>query len=247
MVLSGRTVLVTGGATGIGLAIATRFRTAGSTVVVCGRRVQPLSAAGTRGLITRQADVSSAAARIELIRWMFERYPRFDTLVNNAGIQRRVAYVDDVAPWDERSREIAINFEAPIHLASLVQSRFANRGGAAIWNVSSGLAFLPAPFAPIYAATKAALHSATMSMRAAYASLGIEVIEIIPPSVNTNLGGALLQRHGVPVDTFADAVMDRIADGEVEIGYGTSDVRRRASRAELDAEFDQMIKDSRNA
>lgn len=232
MVLSGHTVLVTGGGSGIGLAIARRFLAAGSTVIACGRDSSRLNAA-TRtapGLVTRQADVSDASARRELVAWMAASYPAFDVLVNNAGIQRRVGFAADAAPWDERRLEIAINFEAPLHLATLARPYLAARPGSAIWNVTSGLAFAPARFAPVYSATKAALHSATLTLRVDYEPLGILVVEIIPPAVDTGLGGAGVHRHGVPVEAFVDAVVARIVAGEVEVGYGTSEARRLASR-----------------
>lgn len=242
MDLAGHTALVTGGGSGIGFVIAQRFLAAGSTVIICGRNRWRLDAAAKEapGLVTRQIDVADAAARNELIEWVATNHPTFDVLVNNAGIQRRVGFAADTAAWDERRLEIAINLEAPLHLASLVRTPFAARRAAAIWNITSGLAFVPARFAPIYSATKAALHSATLTLRAAYAPLGIAVVEIIPPAVATALGGAGVHRDGVPVAAFVDAVIARVCAGEVEVGFGSSEVRRRASREELDAAFAHM-------
>lgn len=243
MNLSGHTVLVTGGASGIGLAIAVRFLRAGSRVVVCGRRQSKLDEAAARypELITRVADVASAAGRRELIDWMCREHPDFDVLVNNAGIQRRRRFATDDADWNERAAEIAINFEAPAHLCSLVLEPFKARSAPAIVNVSSGLAFVPAIFAPVYAATKAAIHSLSMSLRAEFAPLGIDVIEIAPPAVNTDLGGVGIHTDGAPVDDFADAVMARVAAGEVEVGYESSEAGRRASRDDIDARFAAMV------
>jgi uncharacterized oxidoreductase len=102
-------------------------------------------------------------------------------------------------------------------------------------NVTSGLAFSPLPIAAVYSATKAALHSFTLSLRVQLAPVGIEVVEIAPPAVNTDLGGVGLHTYGEPLDAFADGVMARVDAGELEVGYGTSETRRRASRDELDA------------
>ena len=105
---------------------------------------------------------------------------------------------------------------------------------------TAGLAFVPAVFAPIYAATKAALHSFTMSLRRDLDQTSVRVIEIIPPAVNTELGGAGLHTHGVPLEEFADAVMARVAAGELEVGYGFSEESRRASREVLDQKFERL-------
>lgn len=247
MQLSGNTVLVTGGGSGIGLAIAKRFLDAGSRVVVCGRGADRLAEAraANPGLETRVANVGDAAGREELIAWMISEYPDFDVLVNNAGIQRQGRFASDAADWPTRQREIAINLEAPLHLVALVLDQFRARPRAAIINVSSGFAFVAAPVAPVYGATKAALHSFTMTLRAELEDTPIEVAEIVPPVVNTDLGGPGLHDHGVSSEEFAESVMGRIAAGEPEVGYGFSEALRHATREELDGRFDQMVQATR--
>ncbi|OHV08752.1 SDR family oxidoreductase [Kushneria phosphatilytica] len=242
MDLSGNTVLVTGGGSGIGLAIAERFLDAGSEVIICGRREDRLREAQQQhpALHVRVGDVEHQQGREALIEQITREFPNFNVLVNNAGLQRRHRFAEDDAPWSERQQEIAINFEAPVHLASLVLDHFRAQPRAAVINVSSGLAFVPGLFAPVYSATKAALHSFSLSLRGELAHTPIEVIEIAPPAVNTDLGGVGVHVHGEPVDAFADSVMQRIAAGEVEVGYGGAEERRRASRAELDAWFERM-------
>ena len=239
MNLSHNTILLTGGASGIGLALATRFLQAGSQVIVVGRRANKLAEAQQLypALITRQCDVADAAERVELVRWATATYPRLNLLVNNAGIQNRIQLAEAGADWDAVRQEIVINVEAPIHLATLLIPHLRQQSNAAIINVTSGLSFAPAAFAPIYSATKAALHSFTLSLRHQLAPTGISVLEIVPPAVNTDLGGPGLHTFGVPVDDFADSVMARLAAGEQEVGYGTSEKNRLASRAELDETF----------
>src|SRR6476661_598732 len=239
MNLSNNTILVTGGATGIGLALATRLLAAGSTVIICGRRADKLDEAQRQhpGLHTCVCDLAQATDRQELARWVQAEFPQLNVLLNNAGIQNRFQLTDDTADWEARRQEIAINLEAPIHLTSLLLPYLRQQPNAAIVNVSSGLAFAPAAFAPIYSATKAALHAFTLSLRHQLAGTGVRVLEIVPPAVNTDLGGAGLHTWGVPVDAFADAVLARLAAGEEEVGYGTSEEARLASRAELDARF----------
>lgn len=243
MNLATNTILLTGGASGIGLALAVRFLRAGSTVIIVGRRADKLAEAQQRypGLITRQGDIATAAERTELVRWATAEYPALNVLVNNAGIQNRIQLADDAATdWEQRRQELVINVEAPIHLATLLVPHLRQQPGAAIINVTSGLSFAPAAFVPIYSATKAALHSFTLSLRHQLAPTGISVLEIVPPAVDTDLGGPGLHTFGVNVDDFADSVMARLAAGEQEVGYGSSEKSRLASRAELDEQFRAM-------
>ncbi|MDB5234016.1 MAG: short-chain dehydrogenase [Hymenobacter sp.] len=236
------TMLLTGGASGIGLALAVRFMQAGSTVIIAGRRADKLAEVQQLypALITRQCDVADAAERVELVRWATAEYPRLNVLVNNAGIQNRIQLASEGADWDALRQEIVINVEAPIHLATLVIPHLRQQANSAIINVTSGLSFAPAAFVPIYSATKAALHSFTLSLRHQLVPTGISVLEIVPPAVNTDLGGPGLHTFGVPVDDFADSIMARLAAGEQEVGYGTSEKSRLASRAELDEQFRMM-------
>jgi len=159
--------------------------------------------------------------------------------VNNAGIQRRVRLSDD-EDWNETHTELAINLEAPIHLSRLFIPHLLKKPRAAIANVTSGLSFVPLASVPIYCATKAALHSFTLSLRHQLAGTSIEVIEIIPPAVDTDLGGPGLHTFGVPLDEFADGAWAGLERGEIEIPFGFAAQASRASRAELDQTFARM-------
>lgn len=242
MNLSSNTMLVTGGASGIGLALATRFHAAGSTVVVCGRREGKLRDARERlpGLVTRVCDVSSAGERRALVEWVTRDFPELNVLVNNAGVQRYPELAGGEGDWAESEEEIAINFEAPVHLSMLLVPHLMRQKAPVIVNISSGLAFTPLSRAPVYSATKAALHSFTLSLRHQLAETPIQVIEIAPPAVNTDLGGPGLHTFGVNLDEFADAMMPRLAIGELEMGYGFGEQARNASRRELDELFARM-------
>ena len=241
MDLSGNTVLVTGGASGIGLAIAERFLNAGSHVIVCGRRADKLQAATLAhpGLHAHVADVGSPPGREALVAWAASEFPRTNVLVNNAGIQRRLCLADN-EPWDQTREEIATNLEAPIHLARLFIPHLLKQERAAVINVTSGLSFSPMAAVPVYCATKAALHSFTLSLRQQLKDTPIQVIEIIPPAVDTDLGGPGLHTFGVNVNAFADDVMAKIQAGAVEAAYGFAEEASRASREQLDAIFQRM-------
>ncbi|HWF83504.1 MAG TPA: SDR family NAD(P)-dependent oxidoreductase [Vicinamibacterales bacterium] len=241
MELSSHTILITGGASGIGLALGTRFLRAGSRVIACGRRVHALAAAAAAhpGLITRVSDVETAGGREALCAWATATHPEIDVLVNNAGIQRRLSLTGS-ANWTDVRQEIAINFEAPLHLSMLFLPHLARQPRPAILNVTSGLSFVPLTAAPVYSATKAALHSVTLSLRHQLAHTPVAVIEIIPPAVNTDLGGVGLHTFGAPLDDFADAVFARLGAGDLEIAHGFAAQSSQASRAALDAIFTRL-------
>ncbi len=241
MNLSGNTVLITGGASGIGLAFAARFLKAGNQVLVCGRREAKLQEAQRNfpELHTYVCDVARPKEREALFRWA-SHFPNLNVLVHNAGIQQRIDLLQPAGDWSHYYQEIAANLEAPLHLSMLFIPQLTAQSRAAIINVSSGLAFTPMAAAPIYCATKAALHSFTMSLRHQLSQTPVEVIEVAPPAVNTDLGGPGLHTFGVPVEQFADAVFAGLAEGRLEIGYGSSERSFRMSRDEIDAAFQRM-------
>jgi uncharacterized oxidoreductase len=238
---SAATVLVTGGGSGIGLALAERFLAAGATVLVCGRRADVLDALRERHprLLTRACDLADPAERVALRDWALAARPGLDVLVNNAGMQRRVD-LRDPGPWEATRGELAINLDAPIHLASLFLPHLLQRPAATIVNVTSGLAFAPLAAVPVYCATKAALHSFTLSLRHQLAATSVRVVELQPPAVDTDLGGPGLHTFGVPLARFADAVFPRLLAGDSEIAYGFAAESSRASREQLDAMFQRM-------
>jgi uncharacterized oxidoreductase len=241
MQLASHAVLVTGGASGIGLALAERFLRAGSEVAICGRRADKLEEAKFRHpqIRTFVCDVGKESDRAALLDRVVAELPGLDVLVNNAGIQRRVR-LDEPGDWQAVREEIAINLEAPIHLSTLFIPHLLRQERPAIVNVTSGLAFAPLAGVPVYCATKAALHSFTLSLRRQLSGTPIEVVEIIPPAVDTDLGGPGLHTFGAPLDEFADAVAAGLDRGETEVSYGTAERASRASRDELDAVFRRM-------
>lgn len=232
------TILITGGASGIGLAFAERFLAANNEVIICGRRADKLQEAKEKHpqIHTRVCDVAEESEREDLFTWAAAEFPNLNVLVNNAGIQRRVNLTEN-ENWQRTRTEIAINFDAPIHLSRLFIPHLRKQKTAAIINVTSGLSFAPLADVPIYSATKAAFHSFTLSLRHQLRDAPIKVIEIAPPAVDTDLGGVGLHTFGVNLDEFADAVFARLADGETEIAYGSAEKASRASRQEQDEIF----------
>lgn len=250
MRLSGNTVLITGGAAGIGFAFAERFIKAGNKVIVCGRREAKLQEAKEKHpeINTYVCDVTKETERIALFNQVTSEHPDVNVLVNNAGIQQRyhVLKTNAKEEWNYYSKEIAANIEAPFHFSMLFAPYLASKDYGAILNVSSGLAFTPMAIAPIYSATKAAVHSFTMSLRHQLEDTPIDVIEVAPPAVNTDLGGAGLHTFGTPVDEFADAIFKGLKAGKTEIGYARAEKAMRMSRDEIDESVKGMYANMKN-
>lgn len=226
------TVLVTGGSSGIGLGLAEQFLQAGSTVIVTGRRESALKEVQAKHpkLHVHVNDVAQAADREELSRWVVKAFPDVNVLVNNAGIMRRGGLSQESEDWSVRQSEIAINIEAPVHLMQLLTPHFLKQKEAAIVNLSSGLAFVPPGFAPVYGGTKAFIHQFTLASRFHYAKSKVRIVEINPPAVKTNLGGG--HDFGEDCNVFCDNVFKRFVAGEAEIGFNNSDTWRLQARSE---------------
>ncbi len=228
MKTTGNTILITGGTSGIGRGFAEKFVKLGNTVIICGRREDRLQEIQNSlpGIITTMCDVSIVEEREALYQWSVETFPELNILINNAGIQLPCNMTKEV-DIDKVRQEIEINLTAPIHLASLFAEHFKRSVEAAIVNVSSGLAFVPIAFMPVYCATKAAIHSISMSLRHQLKNTPVKVFEIIPPSVDTELGhqrrADKTQSHGgMPTENFIDAAIDAIETDEFEAAVGHS-------------------------
>lgn len=216
MKTTGNTILITGGTSGIGLAFAEEFLRLGNKVIICGRRENRLAEIQQKHpeIVTRVADVADSNDRENLASWVIGNYPEVNVLINNAGLQ---LLTDLTKPVDLNrvNSEIAINLVAPIHLSSLFTQHLSSKKEAAIINISSGLAFVPIAFMPVYCATKAAIHSITLSLRHQLRNTAVKVFEIAPPAVDTELGSDRradkTQTHGgMPVADFLAEAMEAI-------------------------------------
>ncbi|MFT5681194.1 MAG: putative oxidoreductase, partial [Myxococcota bacterium] len=187
MNLTGRTILITGGSAGIGLAFAEKFLALGNTVIITGRSIAKLEAAKSAhpALHTIQCDAADPGALQALAARIAAEHPTLDVLLNNAGIfeYRNLSAGTDDLVW--LTREIEVNLMGAIRTISVLVDRLKTNQGTII-NVSSGLAFVPLQAAPIYCATKAGLHSYTITLRQQLAGK-VEVIELMPPAVKTAL------------------------------------------------------------
>jgi uncharacterized oxidoreductase len=235
---SNNKILITGGATGIGLGLAERFLAGNNTVIICGRRESALNEAKEKfpGLITRKCDLSDEAGRTELYEWISGSHPDLNVLVNNAGIQNWMNVSDDEF-YSKAVTEIGTNVIAPLHLTTLFTGLPSLK---TIINVTSGLAFVPLAKVPVYCATKAFFHSFTLSLRYMLKPRGIEVIEMIPPALNTDLGGKGLHDGQPAVPDFVDAVFTQLREGKTELTFGFSDAMVKAGPDTLHAAFSRL-------
>jgi uncharacterized oxidoreductase len=247
MNLSGNTVLITGGATGIGYEMAKAFLDAKSSIIICGRREERLLEVQKKypGIHFKRSDVSIESERKSLVEWIIKEFNSINILVNNAGIQRDMDLTRGIEDIIDRFDEIKINLEAPIILSAMFIPHLLKQKEPAIINVSSGLAFVPMARFPVYCATKSALHSYTMSLRHQLKRTNIKVIEVIPPAIDTelNMEGRSKRNSpsfGVNASEFVQAVMKDIEKGKNEIGYGFTANFNKASKAELDERFKDM-------
>ena len=209
-------VLITGGSEGIGLGLAERYLAAGAMVLVTGRSRDKLERAAQAlpALRTFVSDMSHPAERELLAKHVHEALPTLNVLINNAGIQRRVSLAEDSAAWAERQHELDTLLAGPVHLNHLLVPLLVSQPmPSMVVNVTSGGAFVPQVFAPLYSACKAAVHSYTVTLRHALQSTSCRVVELIPPRVQTTLGAAS-PSFGAPLPDFCDAVFAELCAGQ---------------------------------
>jgi uncharacterized oxidoreductase len=247
MKTSNNTVLITGGATGIGLRLAEEFVKANNDVIICGRREEKLNEAKSKlpQIHTRVCDVSGTKDRESLFNWITTNFRNINVLVNNAGIQRMLELKNGIRELTRTESEIDINLTSTVHLSAYFIPLFIQQKESAIINVSSGLAFIPIAAMPIYCATKAALHSFTISLRHQLKDTSVKVFEIIPPTVDTDLDkGSRTQRNmayrGIPPSEVASSTMKALANDEFEHAVGQAQNLVAASRSNFDEQFNRM-------
>ena len=248
MKLEKRTILITGGTSGIGLELAKQLLQRGNTLIVTGRDQEKLDAAkrALPSIHIFKSDVSDPGAIAELCQSVVAQFPGLDTLINNAGIMRNLDINQDRDLTDV-TREIEINLSGPVRMVQQFLAHLKTRQGALIVNVSSGLAFVPFPLSPVYSATKAAIHSFSQSLRVQLHGTSVTVIELAPPGVETPLfrgefAEELKGQKGMDVKMLAKHALAGIEAGKLEIRPGLSNVLKAMSRIAPQFMLKQMTK-----
>ncbi|WP_433931081.1 SDR family oxidoreductase [Curtobacterium flaccumfaciens] len=243
MNIIGNTILITGGTSGIGLGLAQRLHESGNRVIVAGRRTALLDAitAENPGITGLELDVADPASIERARETVAVSHPELNVVINNAGIMRE-ENVLDVADVRTAEEQVAINLLGTVRMVYAFAPALVGKPDAAIVNVSSSLAFVPFPSTPTYSATKAALHSFSESLRVqlSKAETGIQVIEIVPPGVRTELMDQQESEHAMPLEDYLTEVMGLLADNP----HADEVVVERAlpmRRATLDGSYNDML------
>ena len=210
MNLTGNTILITGGGSGIGRGLAEALHALGNQVVIAGRRQQALdeTTAANPGMKSLPLDVENPAAIRAFAARVSGEFPALNVLINNAGIMRAEKLLDQQENLADAEAIVATNLLGPIRLTAALLPHLRQQPRAAIINVSSGLAFVPLALTPTHCATKAAIHSYTQSLRFQLKSTPIEVLEIAPPYVATHLMSGAEDPRAMPLNQFIAETME---------------------------------------
>ena len=238
---AGNTIFITGGGSGIGRALAQRFHDLGNHMIVAGRRREALdeTVAGRANMTAIALDIADADAIADVAAQVMRDHPALNVLINNAGIMHEEDLSAGRSLADAEAT-IATNLLGPMRLTNALLDHLVGQPGAAIVNVTSGLAFVPMMRTPTYCATKAALHSYTLSLRLRLKDR-VEVIELPPPGVQTELTPGQATRKGfVPLEAFADEAMALFRQQPTPPEILVEAVRR-LRHAEANGDFDATL------
>lgn len=242
MKISGNTILITGGGSGIGRQFAIAFHKLGNDVIVAGRRQSALdeTIADHPGMKSLVMDVSSKSSIQEASEKLLSDYPKLNVLFNNAGVMTPENLVGDTLDASVSETIIDTNLLGPIRLTAQLLPHLRSMPYGAILNVSSGLAFVPLAMTPTYCATKAAIHSYTQSLRYQLRDTAIDVIEVIPPYVATEImPGSTADPRAMPLDDFIQESMNILESRPevIEVCVDRVGVLRNSGRNGNEIEF----------
>jgi uncharacterized oxidoreductase len=236
MKLTGHTVLITGGGSGIGGGLAKAFHERGNKVIITGRRKKVLQefTKGFPGMDYFPMDVSEEKEIQKLFKFISKKYPTLDVLINNAGVMRWHDFSKPESLGDNLLEEININVKGLIRMTEAFLPLLMKQTESTLINISSGLAYMPLAMSPIYCSTKAAVHSLTMSLRYQLRNTSVKVIELAPPGVKTDLGktpgGPDFEYPMLPLDKFIALTMQALESGKTELPIGQSKMLKLGSR-----------------
>lgn len=243
MELTGNTILITGGNSGIGYGLATAFHEAGNKVIIAGRRADALAEAASAhpGMSWHSVDMGDADSITAFADQMKRLYPALNVVVNNAGIMRPENLLADPCDPGPAEQQVAINLLGPLRLNAALLPHLHRQPRATLFTVSSGLAFVPLSMVATYCATKAGIHAYTEGLRQQLAGTGIQVIEIVPPAVATNL--MPLDENSpptMPLEEFIDSVM-AILRTQPDVKEVLVEAVKPLRQAEATGQYDQLF------
>jgi uncharacterized oxidoreductase len=239
---TGNTILITGGGSGIGRGLAEAFHQRGNQVIIAGRRKALLeeTVAANSGMSFLTLDVEDPAAIRTFAAQAAGAFPALNVLINNAGIMRGERLLTQQEDLSDAEAIVTTNLLGPIRLTAALLPHLQKQPRAAIVNVSFGLAFVPLAWTPTYCATKAAIHSYTQSLRYQLKDTAIEVIEIVPPYVQTDLLDGAEDPRAMPLREYIVETMELLAGVPTPPEILVKNVLGRRS-AEANGSFDQLF------
>ena len=244
MKITDNTILITGGGSGIGRGLAEAFHALGNKVIIAGRRQHTLEEVtdANPGMASVSLDITDPAAIKAFASEVTELHPTLNVLINNAGISRLEDMKTKTADTTRAEAMITTNLLGPIRLTTALLPHLQKQSRATIINVTSGLGFVPLPIAPTYSATKAAMHSYTESLRVQFKDTPLEFLEIIPPYVQTELGGKAqtVDPRAMPLKDFIAETM-QILKSQPEARENCVERVKPLRFAEATGSFDKML------
>ena len=245
MNISGNTILVTGGTSGIGRALAVALHEKGNTVIVAGRRESLLQEIRDTypGMHAVQVDMANLQALDAFAKQVAKDFPQLNVLINNAGIAKHEDYKADTVDLDIPTSTIQTNITGVVHLSALLLPHLRAQSQSTLMVTTSGLAFVPYPKGPIYGATKAFLHSWLEALRVQLRGTNVEVLELAPPYVQTELGGPQQANdpRAMPLDEYTREVVEILENNTIDKGEVLVERVKPMRFAEREGRYDQVL------
>jgi uncharacterized oxidoreductase len=238
--MTGNTILITGGGTGIGRGLAEQFHALGNTVIIAGRRRSALeeTIAANPGMHGIELDIAEPDSIRDVAAELTAKFPALNVLINNAGIMRPEDIKNRPLDLAVSEATIATNLNGPIRMTSALLPHLLQKSYAAVMTVTSGLAYVPLVFTPTYCATKAAIHSYTLSLRYQLRGTNVEVLELAPPYVQTDLMDGANDPRAMPLKDFIAEAMEILKTGAQQIYV--ENVKSRVF-ADRNGKFDEVF------
>lgn len=243
MNITGNTILITGGGTGIGRALAEALHARGNRIIITGRREAPLKAVADAhpGMAWATLDVADAAAIRAFAEQVVRDHPTLNVIVNNAGIMQTEDLTAEPFSLETAEATVATNLLGPIRLTMALLPHLRAQAAATVVTVSSGLAFIPLVATPTYSATKAAIHSWSQSLRTQLAGTSVEVLELAPPAVATDLmPGHAQNPNSMPLADYTDEVIGLIEQARTPRGEILVNRVQPLRQAEINGTYEQV-------
>ncbi len=245
MNISGNTVLITGGTSGIGRALAAALYEAGNTVIVSGRRANLLQEIKEAypGMHSLQVDVTDPEALDTFAKQVIQEFPKLNVLINNAGVAKLEDYTADTVDTDVLASTIQTNITSVVHLSALLLPTLRAQPKSTLMVTTSGLAFMAYPKGPVYSATKAFLHNWLDAVRFQLRGTTVEVLELAPPYVQTELGGPqqASDPRAMPLDDYIREVIQILSTNDIQKGEVLVERVKPMRFAERNGTYEQML------